>query len=121
MRGAQPWQIIVIIACLLAAGVMVYINLSGQEKMEFADSMMVADIQTGELFELALGKKARVMPMTRPGGSVPTLFPVEQREGKWFIEQRYLEGGSEGLKTSKVVDSKTGEVQVTGPAKELNP
>jgi hypothetical protein len=89
--------------------------------MEFAKSMMVADIQTGELFELALGEKTRVMPMTRPGGTTPTLYPVYQKDGAWFVEQRHLDGGSESLKTSKVVDIKTGQVQVTGPAKELNP
>jgi hypothetical protein len=121
MLGAKPWQIAVVVLCLAGAGVATWLSMFGGEQGEFASSITLADVQTGELFEVDLGKKSLMLPMTRPGQKEPTLYPVMQVDGKWLIEVRYRDVRGEVLKNSKVYDAKTGEVTVSGPAKELDP
>ncbi|MFZ4574203.1 MAG: hypothetical protein ACOYN0_07380 [Phycisphaerales bacterium] len=121
MQGAKPWQYVVLVLCVAGAGVGFWMNLFGGEKPQFAKSIMLADVRTGELFEVPLGKKSLMLPMARPGAQEKTLYPVTEIEGKWIVEGRYREEKAAAFKESKVVDSKTGEVTVTGPAKELNP
>ena len=120
MQGAKPWQIAVIVLCIIGAAAMLVFNLMGGEKQQFASSLTLADIQTGELFDVPLGKKALVLPMTRAGQASATLYPVYQQDGKWLIEQRYRDVKPDVLKNSKVYNPSTGEVAVTGPAKELD-
>lgn len=120
MQGVKPWQLAVIVLCVLGAVAMLVINLTGGESPQFASKITLADVQTGELFDVPTGKKALFLPMTRPGAASPTLYPVFEKDGKWLVEQRYRDVQGDVLKNSKVYNPSTGEVAVTGPAKELD-
>lgn len=119
MQGAKPWQIAVIIVGLLGAMVVAFMSTMGGEEQQFADSMTVADVQTGELFTVEFGKKAIVLPMTRKGQTTATLYPVYQKEGKWVVEERYREVNASAFKDSKVYNASSGEIAATGEPKDI--
>jgi hypothetical protein len=120
MQGAKPWQIAVIVVGLLGAIVVAFMSTLGSEEPQFADSMTVADVQTGEIFTVEFGKKAIVLPMTRKGNSVATLYPVYQKEGTWVVEERYREVNAAAFKDSKVYNPSSGAIAATGDPKDLD-
>jgi hypothetical protein len=73
------------------------------------------DLQTGELVEAPFPKDRAVsLPATNPATSARTLFPVEKRDGKWFVGARYLPYVKDFVPQpgEVLVDAKAGEVKV---------
>lgn len=114
MSGSvKPWQIVLFAAAVLALGFAVYFSVSGDD-VEFAESVVLADLETGELVEAGYPKgRAVSMPATHPTTKKRSLFPVTKKDGTWFVASRYLPYVKEFVeKPDALLDPKTGAVKV---------
>jgi hypothetical protein len=113
MGQVKPWQVVVLVAALVALGVSVYFTMFSGPRLELADSVRMADVNSGELFRLKIGPGGAMIPGTNPKTKAVSLLPIEERDGKWFISERYLSAlkGLEG-EHKAVLDAKTGEIRV---------
>lgn len=113
MGDVKPWQIVVLVAAVVIVGSSLYLSFGRGPKLELADSVRMVDVNTGELFNLRIGKGGATIPGTNPKTRTLTLLPVVEREGKWYLAERYLPAmqNLEG-KHEAVVDAKSGEVRV---------
>lgn len=116
MGQVKPWQIVLIIVALAAAGTSAYLTLGGAGT-KLNDGMLVADVTSGELFSISFsGHKAYVFPLRNPDTGKLALLPVLKGEsGSWTISPRhYLESLAQIEGDPKaVVDRKSGEVKIT--------
>ena len=116
MDGVRPWQIVVLVLALLSVCGSVFYTCSTSDKVKQADSVIMVDIATGELFEAPRpGNHAVMFPGKNPTTGKATLYPAHASEGKWRIDVRFLPEirKSADLKKELTVDWKTGEVQTT--------
>jgi hypothetical protein len=115
MSGVKPWHIGLLVVSLVALGLSLYFSLSG-DGVEMADSMVLVDLETGELVVAPLPKgKAVSPPALNPQTKRRTLFPAIEKDGKWYVRERYLPYVKEFVPNPEnvLVDSKTGEVKTT--------
>jgi len=115
MSGLRPWHIVLLAVSVLALGVSVYFSFSNEDAVDFADSMILIDLETGELVDAPLPKKRSVIPpATNPTTKRRVMFPAEQKDGKWFVHKRYLAYVKDFVPKpeSVLVDAKSGEVKV---------
>ncbi|MCC5821819.1 MAG: hypothetical protein LAT64_00865 [Phycisphaerales bacterium] len=86
MGEAKPWQIILVVVALGVLGFSVWRSMNSG-KPELTRSVMLADVATGDLFELSLaGRRAAVYPEIHPDTGERTLMPVKQEEdGTWKL------------------------------------
>lgn len=124
MQGVKPWQIVVLVAAVLAIGVSLYFSFNSEDDVEFADSMVMVDLESGQLIDAPFPKGRAVSPpATNPDTKRRTFFPAAERDGKWFVSSRYLPYVKEFVpKPERVlIDAKTGEVKVANDSpKRLN-
>jgi len=113
MGDTKPWQIVVLVAAVVAVGSSLYFSLARGEKLDLATSIQMVDVNSGELYRLKIGKGGASIPGTNPSTKSVTLLPVEERDGKWYLRERYLSSlkNLEG-KHEAVADAKTGEIRV---------
>lgn len=116
MSGVKPWQIVLIVLALLALPASWLWVRSGAPEIDLAESVTLVEISTGDLFVAPLPKGRMVaLPATNPETGKPTLYPVYQKDGKWFVSDRYLSMlGRMTDPAPKFVDPKTGEVTNAG-------
>ena len=113
MSGAKPWQIaLVVIGLLGGVAGLVYAVTSG-DKPDMADSMILADIETGQLYSVSVDGRSVYTPMKHPDTGERTLYRVSEENGNWVISQRRLGELSEYEGEGKAVDRETGRVTVT--------
>jgi hypothetical protein len=112
MDQVKPWQVVVVVAALVAVAVSLYFTLSGP-KLNLASSVPMVDVNTGEFFRVKVGKGGATFPGSHPKTGKVTLLPVIEQDGKWFLAQRYMSSlkDIEGDHAA-IVDAKTGEVRV---------
>ena len=113
MQGARPWQIVVVILGLLVGGLGVYMSLGTSDGIEIADSIMLVDVQTGDLYRVDVSKRGIVLPMAVPGTDRKSMMPCHEQDGKWFVGDRFLESVKGIDKDTKAVNLSTGEITVT--------
>ncbi len=90
MGEARPWQIAVIVVGLIVMVGGVLYQCSGGS-VAFADSIVLVDVASGELVEAPFPKGQSVMfPATNPDTKSGTLYPAELKDGKWFVQGRYV-------------------------------
>lgn len=115
MGDVKPWQIVVLVAAVVALGASAYFSLGRGERLDLASSLRMVDVNTGELFTLKIGKgpNSATIPGKNPKTGAVTLLPVEERDGRYYLIERYMPaiGQIEG-KHEAVADKKTGEVRV---------
>ncbi|MBL9002451.1 MAG: hypothetical protein JNK25_15075 [Phycisphaerae bacterium] len=118
MRGAKPWQLIVIVASVLAMAGSVLYTCSQVPDTSSSTSMYLVDLNTGDLFEAAMPKNRPIMlPARHPVSGEENLFPALNKEGRWFVENRYLPYAMQGpdgkVRTALpgLADPKTGEIK----------
>lgn len=119
MGDAKPWQIILIVVGVLAAGFVVwrFVFNSGPN---LPDSVTLVDVETGDLFVVGIGgKKKPYYPASHPDTGRMTLLPVvKQDDGTWKITGHslpalpYVQG-----EPKAVSNPQTGEVTVTGQSR----
>jgi len=117
MGGARPWQIVLVVVGFLGfLGSVMYSCSTMGDGVDFAESITLVDVQTGELFEAPLPKRRAVgFPGKNPISGAESLYPVSQEGGKWFTDSRYLEYWREKKSDyAAVTDWRSGEVKVVG-------
>lgn len=92
MSELRPWHIGVLVLGVVVLSVSVYRELNDDSKvLLIADSVTVVDVVTGELFDSPLPSgKAVLYPAKNPGTGQMSVFPVDGKDGKWTIPDRYL-------------------------------
>lgn len=93
MGGAKPWQYVVLALGFAAViFVTVYTFTSGRKEPDLAEKVTVADVKTGQLFEVNPAEFFLGFPMTNPETNTATLYPVFREEGQsdWKIQAQYV-------------------------------
>jgi len=92
MDGIKPWQLAIIIIGLVGGIGLVGWNLFGGEKIQQADSVVMVDVNSGELFQFSVkGSKSVLIPARHPDTGERTLLPVDKGEdGGWVVAARYM-------------------------------
>ncbi len=82
----KPWQVVVIVAAVLVLGFSV-VRQMGKGKIDFPDSVLVVDVETGDMYRMSLGKRnGAYFPEKNPDSGKHTLMPVIKSEsGEWVI------------------------------------
>src|SRR5437763_315414 len=118
MKGLKPWQIALMAAALLAVcGSIFYSCRSMNDVPKQSDKARMVDIRTGELFEAPYPDKRPVsFPAKNPKTGDASLYPVFFRDKKWSLNTRYMADirKDQSLKADLIVDSKSGEIKVSG-------
>jgi hypothetical protein len=114
MDDLKPWHIAILVIglCVLTGGVYFSIRSSGTT-VDLAESMVMADVVSGELFEVTLPERGITIPFKHPTTGSYTLYPVAKDEsGRWVIPSRYLGSAvaSKDPKPLALKDAKSGEV-----------
>jgi len=116
MDKAKPWQIAVVVIGLLAGAGMVVMSIFNSDAPRLANSLTVVDIETGDLFEIGVGKGMISFPIKNPNNGKVSLMPVYKGEGgHWFVASRYLGdiGTLDGIKPD-AIDASSGKVTKVG-------
>ncbi|CAG0956834.1 hypothetical protein PHYC_00512 [Phycisphaerales bacterium] len=114
MGGAKHWQIVLLVAALVALPVSFFWQCSTQETPLLASEFNLVDIKTGELIVAKKPSgKSVYLPAKNPETGEPTYFPAIQQEGKWFVESRFLGTARDTLSgaSAAAMDLKTGEMR----------
>lgn len=116
MSGLRPWHIVLLAVSVVALGASLYFSTRSEDDVEFADSIVLVDLESGELVDAPLPtKKAVSPPAANPVTKRRTMFPAVQKDGKWFVNKRYLGYVKEFVPKPEAVliDAKSGEVKVS--------
>ncbi len=110
MGNVKPWQVVVMVVALVAVAVSTYTTFSGSDRPRLADRLRVVDINTGREVMMPMSDVKNI-PALNAETNTFTYFPVEERDGKVFIKERYMGAvpNAEG-KHEALVDAKTGEI-----------
>jgi hypothetical protein len=105
----KPWQIVVVVAAVVAVGISVLRLAVRESSPHLADSVRMVDVNTGDLFDMQVGRT--MIPAKNPRTGTYSLLPVERRDGEMVLSERYrvaLKGieGSHGA-----VEASTGKVR----------
>jgi hypothetical protein len=110
MGDVKPWQIVVIVAAIVVAATSFLVFGRG-EKLDLDNSLRMVDVRTGEVFSLKAGRGGTMIPGQNPKSSEWTLMPVEDRDGKLFVSERYLNALKSIPGEHAAIDASTGEVK----------
>lgn len=113
MGNVKPWQIILIVVAFGALGFSVWkFGFSAGSEALMANSVIMVDVETGELFEFSLkGRRGVMVPGENPDSGKITLMPVfKQDDGSWMIGERDLPALQYVEATVNVVDRSSGMV-----------
>jgi hypothetical protein len=116
MGQVKPWQIVLIVAALAAAGTSAYLTLSGGSPVPLDEQVLLVDVTNGDLFAFSTaGHRAVVPPAKNPETGKVALFQVYKNEaGDWMVSGRQL--GALALvegEPKALLDRKTGKVRVS--------
>lgn len=118
MEQVRPWQMIVVIAGALAlsASIVYQCQFAG-DRVEIADTVTLVDVKSGELIRTNKPSgRAMTFPVKNPATGTAMLFPVTQKDGKWFVEDLFMDQALKavGKEDSALLDLKSGEVRTAG-------
>jgi hypothetical protein len=115
MGKAKPWQIVLIVVAAVALGVSLYFSLRG-DGLDLANSVTMADVATGEVFHLPIGKGANsaTIPGKNPRTGDMTLMPIVQENGRWVVMEHYFPALKNIPGPHTAVNEATREVAVKG-------
>jgi len=122
MQGVKPWQLAVIVIGLLVGGGLIAWQGFASDEVRLADSILLVDVTTGEIFEAPLPRGRTVgFPAKNPKTGKETLLPASQLDGKWFVGSRYREfvkGIASSAGVAAASDAATFEVKnAVGPVR----
>ena len=91
MENVKPWQVILFVVAIAALGYsMMKVGFGNSPESRMAESMMLIDVQTGQLYIRDIsGKKAFIIPDRNPDSKEIALLPVVEEDGEWFLVERY--------------------------------
>ena len=114
MKDVAAWKWGVLIgAGVLSIVVWVFV-LGGRERVEFADSIKLIDVETGQIYQFST-KKQLFIPAKSPETGNRTLFSVwEDVDGTWFVDRRMLGSLRENTDVKVTIDWSSGKVETNG-------
>ncbi|MCA9276097.1 MAG: hypothetical protein KDA29_08730 [Phycisphaerales bacterium] len=91
MDSIKPWQIVLFLAAIAVLGFSIWKFGAGSGvESQMADSMMLVDVQTGQLFEADIrGQRGILIPAKNPDSQKVSLLPVFEEDGQWYLYERY--------------------------------
>jgi hypothetical protein len=112
----KPWQIaVIVIGLLVGLGSVVY-QLLAPSGPDLPDSMLLIDVETGQLYRADISGKGVMLPARRPETGKIALLRVRSEDGgKYYVADRdlgllqYLDQGIE----VKAIDVESGDVLVS--------
>lgn len=120
MNELRPWHIALVIGAALVLGVSAWWQFGRDDGIDIADSVIVADIRTGELWETPKPRNRTIVyPIKNPDTKTDSLMPVLQESGKWSVVFNYRKMANSLLgdkPEGAAMDPKTHEVRVKTPA-----
>ena len=87
MDNIKPWQIILIVIAIGVLGFSVWRQVV-KGSVNFPDSILVVDVETGGVYEMDLGKRnGAYFPERSPESGRHTLMPVvkSEEDGNWYV------------------------------------
>jgi hypothetical protein len=113
---AKPWQIVVVVAAVVAAGITIYRFVTGGSGVDLAGKVHMVDVNTGESFYLKVGAGpgSATIPGRNPKTGEKTLLPVMEENGKTVFAQRYFTSLQTIPGTHAAVDPATREAKLAG-------
>lgn len=113
MQQVRPWHIVLFVAAAGALAFLGYQILRG-DGIDVAHELLVADIATGEIYEIDTNGRGIALPARHPDTGERTLYPIFRGEGgEWMLESRALAAISErNIETGTVIDKETGAITV---------
>ena len=121
MQQLKPWQIVLFVLAIAALSFGIFKSCSGQN-LDLANSIVMVDVETGELFSFDIGGKRGVgVPNFNPDSGKLSLLPVTKDEtGTWRLTDRAKPIVKDlEVKASAIVDIDTGEVTTVGSPKKV--
>jgi hypothetical protein len=111
---AKPWQIVLVVAAVVAAGITVYRFVTGSSGVDLAGKIQMVDVNTGESFYLKVGSGpgSATIPGRNPKTGEKTLLPVIEENGKLVFAQRYFVSLPSIPGTHAAVDPATREAKM---------
>jgi hypothetical protein len=91
MDNIKPWQIILFVAAIGVLGFSVWKFTAGSSlEAQMADSMIMVDVETGQLYEYSIeGQRGVLIPGRHPDTRKLSLLPVFEENGEWYLYERY--------------------------------
>lgn len=112
MGEVKPWQLILIVAAFVALGVSAFLMLSNND-VQKASSMMLADIETGDLYEVKLKRVRGVtLPAKHPETGERTLVPVKKTDTEWVVPEMYRSSLDSVERSDVILDRGRGVLSV---------
>ena len=116
---AKPVQIAIIVIGLLVGIVGIVLAVSKNSAPKTANSVMLVDMKTGELFKASTVGKTLVLPMKNPDTGERTMMRVEfdaEKDG-YFLSAHHMDMLSSIQGELIGVDRQTGKVSVNADIK----
>lgn len=120
----KRWRWCAVGLAIVALSAIVWRAGSGRGRVPMADTVLMVDVRSGQLFEMSVGRTGLMVPERHPQTGALGLFPVERDDsGAFVIPARMREGlamveGGGGA----IVDRRTGVVKTNGaPAQRSRP
>lgn len=116
----KPWQIaLIVIGLLVGAGSTIY-TLLGSGGPQLADSVLLIDVETGQLYRASTRSKAIMLPARRPSdGKIALLRVRVDDQGKYYVtdrDLRLIDALDKGIEV-KAVATDSGDI--AEPSKEI--
>ncbi len=117
MQGVKPWQIILMVAAVLAVIGSVLYSCSTSSDLGLSKEIPMVDVVTGDRFMVKIPKSGSLgIPCKHPDSGEMTLVPYSQGpDGGWYVSERFSAslGKNKDIASKGVVDFKTFAVKVT--------
>lgn len=112
MGEAKPWQIVLIVVAFVGLAVSLYFTVLRSDGARVDDSITMADVNTGEVFHLPIGKGGANIPGKNPKTGEATLLPVKKDEnGRWVLLPKFAGDIKAMPGNHAAVNASTGEVR----------
>jgi hypothetical protein len=123
MQQVKPWQIVLFVLAVAAIAFATWRLLRGDD-LNLADSIVMVDVETGELFSFSIeGKRGVGIPNFNPESGKLSLLPVVRDDrGDWRLTERarpILEDLD--VHPTAIVDASSGEVKTVGSPRRVSP
>ena len=116
MQNVRPWQVVLFVVAVIGLATGVFIMSSGRG-LDLSDSIIMVDVETGELFRFSVaGNRGVGVPNFNPDSGNLSLLPVKKDEnGEWRLTERSRPILADlDVKPEAVVDVETGEIVTVG-------
>ncbi|MCL4743660.1 MAG: hypothetical protein KJZ54_15805 [Phycisphaerales bacterium] len=113
-QNLKAWHIVLFVAAIAALGLTAWRTFfRDTPQRRLSNSIMFVDVESGQLFEFAVGGRKAVMPPERhPETNKIALVPVYKEDGKWLVPTRYKETLDQVEVENRAVDRASLEVRV---------